>query len=150
LQDNPVLPQEELTQFPVSCQMWRTIKSGTVYFAIVFGIGFLLGLVRVPLLEPRLGVRWAELVEMPLMLIAIILAARFVVRKESKLSGTTSLGIGVCALALLLVAELTFVLTVRGITLADYIAGRDPVSGTVYLLMLCLMMLMPLLMNVRN
>ena len=54
---------------------------GVVYFALVFGVGFLLGVVRVLALVPRLGERWAELAEMPLMLVAIILSARVVVRR---------------------------------------------------------------------
>ena len=46
--------------------MLRITKLGFVYFAIVFSVGFALGLVRVPLIEPWLGVRWAEVSEMPL------------------------------------------------------------------------------------
>lgn len=41
------------------------IRSAAVYFGIVFGVGFLLGVVRVPLLVPRFGERAAELAEMP-------------------------------------------------------------------------------------
>jgi hypothetical protein len=52
-----------------------------VYFALVFGVGFLLGVVRVLLLEPFLSERWAELTEMPLMLMAIALSAQFVVQR---------------------------------------------------------------------
>ena len=45
----------------------RTIKAGIAYFALVFGAGFVLGMIRVPFLVPRLGERVAELVEMPFM-----------------------------------------------------------------------------------
>lgn len=52
---------------------------------------------------------------------------------------------GSLALVLLLVAEFTFVLWVRGLTIKAYFAAQDPVSGTVYLITLVLFALMPLL-----
>ena len=48
----------------------RSLIAGTMYFAAVFGVGFLLGTVRVLFIEPRTGTRWAELAEMPLMFAA--------------------------------------------------------------------------------
>jgi hypothetical protein len=39
----------------------RVARAGGTYFAMVFGAGFVLGLIRVPFLAPRLGVRIAEL-----------------------------------------------------------------------------------------
>ena len=47
--------------------MLKTIRAGLVYFALVLGTGFMLGVVRVPFLAPRIGERWAELAEMPIM-----------------------------------------------------------------------------------
>jgi hypothetical protein len=44
------------------------VAGGTVYFLIVFGTGFVLGIVRTPWLVPRVGVRWAALLEIPVML----------------------------------------------------------------------------------
>ena len=40
-----------------------------VYFGLVFGVGFLFGIVRVLGLEPSIGQRWAELAEAPFMLV---------------------------------------------------------------------------------
>ena len=51
------------------------------YFAIVFGAGFLLALIRNPWLVPRFDVRTAELMEMPIMLVAIFFAARWIARR---------------------------------------------------------------------
>lgn len=45
----------------------NALKAVTVYFARVFATGFVLGSIRVPFLVPRLGVRYAELIEMPIM-----------------------------------------------------------------------------------
>jgi type IV secretory pathway TrbD component len=54
------------------------------------------------------------------------------------------LGVGVLALVLLLTAESTLALWVQGRTLAQAVAGRDPVSGSVYLAMLVVFATMPL------
>ena len=37
---------------------------GVFYFGLVFGTGFVLGPVRVLWLAPRVGERWAELIEL--------------------------------------------------------------------------------------
>jgi hypothetical protein len=42
--------------------MLRVARWAAVYFAIVFGVGFALGPIRVLWLEPRIGVRTAGLV----------------------------------------------------------------------------------------
>jgi hypothetical protein len=49
------------------------------------------------------------------------------------------------ALGLLLIAELTLVLWLRSLSIGESVASRDPVSGTVYILMLGVFALMPLL-----
>jgi hypothetical protein len=124
------------------------VKAGLAYFALVFGAGFALGLVRVPILVPRLGERVAELLEMPVMLVVIVFAARFVVgRFALATSLRAGLGAGIVALACLVAAELALVSVVQGRSLAQYIAGRDPVAGTVYLAMLALYAVMPLLVS---
>lgn len=121
-------------------------KAGVAYFAIVFAAGFVLGAVRVPLLVPRLGARAAELIEMPIMLMVIQLAARYVVRRYSvRWRPANRAAVGVLALVLLLTAEFTVVLGLRGLSVSDYVASRDPVAGTVYLLMLGVFAAMPLL-----
>ncbi len=84
------------------------------------------------------------------MLVVIVLAARWVVRRfTSPFKLPTRLGTGCVALALLLAAEITFVLAIRGLSFPQYIAGRDPVAGTVYVLLLLLLAAMPLLVARR-
>ena len=61
----------------------RTIKAGITYFALVFGAGFVLGMIRVPFLVPRLGERVTELIEMPFMLVVILWSARVIVTRFS-------------------------------------------------------------------
>ena len=125
----------------------RNVKAGFVYFAMVFGVGFVLGAIRVPLLVPRLGERVAELLEMPLMLVVVVLAARFIVRRFA-LPPTLQARLisGAVALALLLGAEFLLAVTLQGRSVGQYLASRDPVSGSVYLVLLVLFAVMPLLL----
>lgn len=128
----------------------NAFKAGTAYFTMVFAAGFVLGAIRVTFLVPRLGVRTAELLEMPVMAIVILLTARHVVRRFALPPRTgLRLGVGAVALVLLLAAEFTLVLGLQGATLADYAVSRDPVAGTVYLFMLGMFAAMPLLVDRR-
>ena len=125
----------------------RTIKAGITYFALVFGAGFVLGMIRVPFLVPRLGERVAELVEMPFMLVAILLAARFIIRRFSLPAKVLArLGAGFVALGLLVAAEVLLAVALQDRTLGEYVASRDPVSGSIYLAMLALFAVMPLVL----
>jgi hypothetical protein len=120
------------------------LKSATVYFGLVFGAGFVFGVIRNLWVVPRVGVMWAELLEAPLMLAVIVVAARWTVRRFDLGSRPVLLAAGTLALAFLLFVELTLVLGLRGMSFDEYIASRDPVSGTVYLVMLIVFALMPL------
>ncbi|HET7212656.1 MAG TPA: hypothetical protein VFL79_03655 [Terriglobia bacterium] len=123
----------------------RTLKAGVVYFAVVFGAGFVLGIPRVLWVAPKLGTRAAELIESPIMLVVVILAARWVARRFAlPPTFAARLGPGIIALGLLLAAEFTVVLKVRRLTLAQYFAGRDPVAGAAYILLLIIFAAMPL------
>jgi hypothetical protein len=57
----------------------RVLKAGSLYFALVFAVGFVLGTIRTVWLVPRVGARAAELMEMPIMLAVTIVAARWTV-----------------------------------------------------------------------
>lgn len=122
----------------------RSLKAGGLYFALVFGAGFLLGVVRQLLVAPRIGEMWAELLEMPLMFVVVVFAARWTL---CKLEAPSRAGMGLVALGLLAVAELGLVVGLRGMTLSGYIASREPVSGVAYLLMLLLFAAMPTLLG---
>jgi hypothetical protein len=124
----------------------RALKAGAAYFGLVFAAGFALGFVRVVWIVPHVGVMWAELMEMPFMLAATVLAARWTVRRfRMPATILPRLTMGLVALGLLVCAELTLVLGLRGLSIAEYAATRDPVSGSVYVAMLVVFALMPLL-----
>ncbi|HYW37514.1 MAG TPA: hypothetical protein VE957_05325 [Terriglobales bacterium] len=130
--------------------MMQLVKAGVLYFALVFGAGFVLGTIRTLWVVPRFGTRMAELMEMPIMLAITIVAARWtVLRLSAPIMWSARLEMGCVALVLMLIAEFGFVLWIRGISIRDYLATRDPVSGTVYYLMLVLFAVMPLLVARR-
>ena len=120
------------------------LKAGVVYFALVFGAGFILGPLRILLVVPRVGERVAELIEAPLMLGVIFFSARFVVRKFRISVGVGNrLVVGLLALTLGLVFEFTLVMKLRGLTLSQYFQMRDPIAAAVYYLMLGFCAVMP-------
>ena len=128
----------------------QLIEAAALYFAIVFATGFVLGSVRELWAVPRFGQRIAELIEEPIMLVAVVFAARWTVRRfRVSLETTKRLGMGFIALGFLLGAELLVVLGLRSLSVAQYIKSRDPVSGIVYLLMLGVFALMPWLVSLR-
>lgn len=125
----------------------QILKASALYFTLVFGAGFVLGTVRVLWIVPRVGARRAELLETPLMLLVIILAGRWAVAHFSLPPiATTRLGVGLVALGLLLAAEFTLAVWLRRLTIREYLASRDPVAGTVYVIMLGVFSVMPLLL----
>jgi hypothetical protein len=125
------------------------LRPSLAYAALVFGVGFVLGSVRVFLVVPRIGVRWAELLEAPLMLFASFLAARFVTKFWGVSGRAQCMAVGILALGFMLFAEASFVL-VQGFSIAGYVASRDPVSGSVYLLSLAVFAAMPLLVSLAR
>ena len=125
--------------------MMTTLKAAVFYFAIIFGTGALLGTARVLWVAPQLGTRVAELVEMPLMLAVMIVASRLVVRwvKLAPMP-TARIGMGLIALALILVAEFALVLRLRGLSHTEYFAALDPVIAVPYYTLLGVMAVLPI------
>lgn len=81
---------------------------------------------------------------MPLMFIAIFLAAGYIVRRyQASVSPTGWVFAGVLALALMVCAEILLAVILAGRGFADYIGSRDPVSGSVYVGMLLVFAAMP-------
>jgi hypothetical protein len=120
------------------------VASGVAYFGIVFSFGFLLGAIRVTFIVPRVGMRAAELAEAPIMLLVTVLAALFVARRFFlPASIRARLLTGLTALSLLILAELGAVVLLQRQTLSGYLASRDPVSGSVYIVLVGLFAVMP-------
>jgi hypothetical protein len=79
-----------------------TLSAAARYLALIFGLGFLLGPIRVLLLEPRLGAAGAVLIEAVPMLAAMWFAARWSLRRSPS---PAPLGVGAAALVGLFALE---------------------------------------------
>lgn len=131
--------------------MLKTIRAALLYFAIVLGTGFVLGMFRVPILVPRIGERWAELSEMPIMAAVIFFSAGYVLRRYPEIcSPGRSLAAGFLALALSVAAELGLAVVLQHQTLVEFIKSRDKVSGSVYVGLLLVFAVMPRLRLSRH
>jgi len=128
----------------------QILRAGVFYFALVFGAGFVLGTIRTLWVVAFFGTRKAEQMEMPIMLAVTIVAARWtVLRLSVPMMWSARLGMGCIALVLMLIAEFGFVLWIRGLSIKEYFATRDPVSGAAYYLLLIVFAIMPLLVARR-
>ena len=126
----------------------RMLKSGLLYFTLVFAAGFMLGTIRIFWVAPRIGERTAELLEAPVMLLISVLVARWLVRTLGvPPTFLPRLGMGCIALVFMLVAEFTLAPWLRGISIRQYFAERDPVAATVYYVTLGVFALIPLLVE---
>jgi hypothetical protein len=123
----------------------RILKAALVYFALVFGSGFLLGPIRILWVVPQFGTRLVELIEAPIMLVIVIAAARWSVSRFAvPPSRAERLALGCIALFLLLMAEFALVPWIRHMSINAYLASRDPVSGAVYYTELGIFAIVPL------
>jgi hypothetical protein len=125
--------------------------AAALYFAIVFGAGFLLGAVRVLWLEPRVGPIVAVLCEAPCILTVIVTAARWVPRVmklQRRLSALLLMGIG--ALLLQQLADLVVGIALRGNSPAGQLDQFTRPEGKIYLLLLLAFAIMPLALNQKS
>jgi len=126
----------------------RIIAAAVLYFLVVFGVGFLLGPIRVFWLEPRLGETVAVLCEAPFLLVAIVLAARWLPTRLRLNTDVGSLaGMGLGALFLQQLADFAVGGFLRGLTPAQQIAHLARPAGLVYVLLLIMFAAMPSLAN---
>ncbi len=124
--------------------MRRILSTSLIYFGLVFGAGFALAPVRMVLLQPRVGERLAELLELPWMVLLSWLIASWLMRRRlMPYRRWQRLLVGALALLLMLLAEFWVVLFVRELSLAEYFAARDPVAGLGYYIALVLFAAMP-------
>jgi len=125
--------------------------AAAIYFAIVFGVGLVLGPIRVLWLEPMLGRTIAVLCETPFLVGAMIVAARLAPRWIKVAGGWLSyLALGLIALALQQIADLAVGFGLRGMTLGDQLAYFSTPPGYIYIATLIVFALAPLLIYMRG
>ena len=126
----------------------RILISATLYFAIVFGIGLLLGPIRVVWLEPWLGKVTAVLCELPFLLGAMILSARSIPKRiglNKNLGSLAAMGIG--ALVLQQIADFAVGIGLRGLVPSEQLAFLVTPAGLIYVASLVAFAAMPALVN---
>lgn len=126
----------------------RIASASVLYFAVVFGTGMLLGPIRVFWLEPRLGKSIAVLCEMPFLLAAMVLAARWL-PGQARISGARGslAAMGVGALILQQIADFTVGAMLRGLTPAEQLQNFGTPAGMIYAVALALFVAMPVLVS---
>jgi hypothetical protein len=131
--------------------MRRALLAGVAYFAVVFAAGFVLGVVRETWVVGPLGRQTAELLEMPLMFGAMLVGARWAVRRfVPPRDAGSRWAMGLLALALLQAFEFGVVMPLRGMSFDAYLASRLTPAGIAYLLMVALYAALPWLLARRG
>ncbi len=126
------------------------LKAALGYFAIVFAVGFLCGPIRLLMLEPTFGAIGAVLLEAPILLMAMLYAARYVPRKlRLAANAVAHFGMGFGALAMVLVADFGVGMFLRELTPGAIAAQFGTPAGRIYAALLLAFALMPWLVNRR-
>ncbi len=102
--------------------MAKAIRAGLFYFALVFGIGFVLGTIRITFVIPRLGELVAVMLELPVMLASAWLVCGWLVTRlavPGRLAPRALMG--ATAFSLLMVAELVLAVLLFGRTPAQHL-----------------------------
>ncbi len=130
---------------PIAVGLARTLGAALTYFGLVFATGFVLGAVRVPFIEPRFGKLIATLIEAPMMIVVIAVAARHVTTSFS-LSGhrVALLCVGTIAVSLAAIADLCVGLFLRQMSFGEQLLYLMKPAGLTYLLLLSIFAAMPL------
>lgn len=128
----------------------QVVKAGVIYFLVAIGTGFVLEVIRMQVVALHVSERLAEILEIPNVLLATIVGARWVIDRFTlpPLPGIR-LGVGLVALCLMLLLEWTVVLPIHGLSFREYAAGQETVVGIVPVGALGVLTVMPFLVGYR-
>lgn len=119
-----------------------------LYFGLVFGTGFLIGPIRILVLEPMLGPAMAVACEAPILISVMVLAARWVPKRIGlNLTARSLAAMGFGALGVQQFADLAVGYYLRDLTPAQVVATFATPAGAIYAAALVAFALMPLLVN---
>lgn len=107
------------------------IKAGFAYWALIFALGFMLGALRVLVLEGALSSLAATLLELPLMLGASWLVARWLVRRFVIADGNSALVMGAIAFLLLMASELVLTAAMQDNSPQQWLARMSTSAGAI-------------------
>jgi hypothetical protein len=123
-------------------------RAALAYWGAIFAAGFVLGTMRVLWLVPSLGGTWAMLAELPVMLTASWIAARWLVRRFAIASAGQALAMGAMAFALLMASEAGLAVVI-GEGVAAWLAGMASTAGAIGLAGQVVFGVMPVLVRQR-
>jgi hypothetical protein len=130
----------------VGTNVARTLRAGGTYFVLVFAAGCTLGPVRVLLLEPVVGQLVATLIEGPVLIVAMIAAARAVTGWFQLSGHALELAlVGITAFVAVMLADLAIGLFAFETSIGDQLLELLAPAGLAYLLLLAIFAAMPLL-----
>lgn len=104
------------------------LRLGVLYFAIVFALGFVLGVARVLLQVPRLGETAAVALELPLMLAASWFICALLLRRRA-LAVPSAWAMGAIAFVCLMLAEAALGVGLAGRSLPEHLARYLSAAG---------------------
>lgn len=111
-------------------RMANALQAGVRYFALVFAVGFLLGIVRTLLVAPRTGVLLAVIVELPVVLACAWFFGRWLINRSRVPAEIGSrMVMGLAALILLLAAEVVLSVLVFDNSLNQYLDSLRTAPG---------------------
>ena len=121
-----------------------------MYFLVAVGAEFVLEIIRLQVVALHIGEKLAGMLEIPNVLLATIIGARWVVDRFTlpPLPGIR-LTVGLVALILLLIAEGAVILPLHGLSVSEYLARQDPIVGVAPLGALGVLTVMPFLVGYR-
>jgi hypothetical protein len=108
--------------------MGSALLAGTLYFAAVFALGFVLGVLRTLVLAPLAGPTVAVAIELPILLaFAWLASGHLVARLRVRAATPERIAMGGIAFVLLMLAELGLSLVLGGRSPAEHLAlYREP------------------------
>jgi hypothetical protein len=129
----------------------RALKAGIIYFLLVFLVGWILGPIRELWAVPHLGHMAAMLSETVIILVAMMVAARWVIRRfDMPQTLGATIPMGLIAIGLLVPTEIAGVLLVRGLSLHEYVGSFATAPGVISLFMFLLFAAIPALVTLST
>ena len=130
--------------------MKRTLIAATVYFLMLFALGFVPGTIRVLLVIPKIGVLSATLIEVPLMLTAAFFVCRWTIGRWLVPPALSMRGVmALWFLMMLAIFETLVGVALFGRTLAGTWSGLATPAGLIGLAAQSIAALLPLFIS-RN
>jgi hypothetical protein len=126
----------------------KLLLTASLYFLAVFAVGFIIGPIRVLLLEPRLGPVAGVLCEAPFLFAAFIGAAHWSLRATRiALDARSLLLVGIIALVMQQLADFAGGAVLRGWTVSEQLTQLSTPQGAIYVLLLIIFVVMPLVVS---